>query len=294
MSTEPLPLIVVGAGPAGIAAAVEARRSGATVVLLDPTGVAGGGIRVAHEVRNVPFLPDRVSGAQVASSLRAFAERWGLEVTPQRCVRIERDDSGVLVSTWEGGQLKGCGVVVATGTRPLLPRISGLPEMFERPWAQSAPDACSDGPIGSAAVLGASDVAFDQARWLRAHGVAVTVLCRAASPKAPAWLVEAALGEGVALRTGARALSGCCVPARVILRVEANGMRDELKVDRVVAAVGRAPTWRESIAVDAEATSSVRIAGDAAGRRARHVVAALGDGCTAAADLLAVAMEGRG
>ena len=287
MSPHESPLIVVGAGPAGIGAAVEARRSGADVVLVDSSGVAGGTIRIAHEVRNVPFLPDRSPGTLVADGLCAFAHRWQLDAIAHECLSVERDGDGVVVVARDGARINGCGVVLATGARPLVPIVAGLPGVLEPPWACSAPDACRAGSIASAAIVGASDVAFDQARWLRARGVVVTVLCRAAVPRAPAWLVADACAEGVALRTATSVACGSVARSRWVLRLDSGGAGDELEVDRIVAAAGRAPAWRGSIAIEPQAMNRVRVAGDAVGRRARHVVAALGDGCTAAAELLA-------
>jgi len=52
-------LLIIGAGPAGIAAASEAARSGASFNLIDETGRAGGAIGLAYETRGIPFVADR-------------------------------------------------------------------------------------------------------------------------------------------------------------------------------------------------------------------------------------------
>ena len=55
-------LLIIGAGPAGIAAASEAARSGASFNLIDETGRAGGAIGLAYETRGIPFVADRTPG----------------------------------------------------------------------------------------------------------------------------------------------------------------------------------------------------------------------------------------
>lgn len=294
MSEHRLPLVVVGAGAAGIAAAIEARRCGAEVVLLDEHGVAGGTIRIAHEVRNVPFLPDRAPGQLVADALRELLCRWSIGVIPGRCVRIASKREDLVVVRSDGVRVMACGAVIATGARAMLPELTGLARGSDPPWAQSAPDAFASGPIASAAVVGGSDVAFDQARWLRARGAAVTVLCRGAVPKAPAWLVHAAHEEGVALWCSTRVVAAQWIPPHAVLQLDRSGQKGELRAERIVPAIGRAPAWRAEIAIDEEAMPRVRIAGDARGRRARYVSAALGDGCVAAAELLADSRERSG
>jgi len=287
------PLVVLGAGPAGIAAAVEAKRSGADVVLIDPSGVAGGTIAVAHEVRNVPFVGDACSGQRVAEDLAAYAKRWGLTVVADRGEAIRAGDGNVIVETAHGMRIGALGVVVATGAAPVIPDGFGLAGRIVFPWAASAPAAWCGGRSRRVIVLGASDVAFDQSRWLATRGVQVELLCRAARPRAPAWLVEAANREGVRVRTQT-ILESVAVRgdgAEVLMR-DGQG-QSAMHVDRVLVAIGRAPRWMVEMEIDTAARSRVRIAGDAVGRRARHVVVALGDGCVAAAELIASARERR-
>ncbi len=287
------PLVVLGAGPAGISAAVEARRSGVDVVLVDPSGVAGGTIAVAHEVRNVPFLGDACSGQRVAEALATYAKQWGLTVVADRGKGIRAGDVGVTVETVCGARLEALGVVVATGAAPVIPDGFGLADRLLSPWAASAPEAWCGGRSRVVTVLGASDVAFDQSRWLATRGVQVHLLCRAARPRAPAWLVEAASREGVRVRveTVVESVAARADGADVLLR-DGHG-QSVMHVDRVLVATGRAPRWMAEIEIETAARPRVRIAGDAVGRRARHVVVALGDGCAAAAELIASVGERR-
>ncbi len=274
------PLAVVGAGPAGVAAAAEAARQGVCPLILDSSGHAGGTIRLAHEVRNIPFLHDGVAGEEVAAHIASFLERWDLTVQHGHVTRVAVAGDAIEIETREGRSYLADRLILAVGTVALRPDIEGM----EARIASSAAEACRTEAPRSALVIGGSDVAMDQARWLRARGCQVEVLSRG-TLRAPAWLIQAAQREGVVVSTGARVIARAEDGALRIRR----GDRETLEsVDAVVAAVGRQPleiTGFRDVLVQQPA--SVRIAGDGKGRRARHVVAALGDGCVAAAELLA-------
>jgi thioredoxin reductase (NADPH) len=274
------PLAVVGAGPAGVAAAAEAARQGVRPLLLDSSGHAGGTIRLAHEVRNIPFLNDGVGGEEVAAHIASFLDRWDLAVQDGHVTRVGVAGNSIQIETREGGSYLADRVILALGTRALRPAIEGL----EGRMAGSAAEACTSEVPRSALVIGGSDVAMDQARWLRARGCEVEVLSRGAL-RAPAWLVQSARREGVVVSTSSRVIAGV---GDDTLRIRRGDRESVMSVDAVVAAVGRQPLevtgFRD---VMSQRPGSVRIAGDGKGRRARHVVAALGDGCVAAAELLA-------
>lgn len=279
-------LAVVGAGPAGVAAWAEAARQGARAVILDATGRAGGTIRIAYEVRNLPFLDDGVGGQVVADHLASYLRRWGGDVRALRATRVSWQQGHVRIETRQAEVVEAHRVVLALGTEPVLPAIEGLPA-DSRLLAGSAPAACERGTPARAVVIGGSDVAMDQARWLRAQGTDVRVLVRA-QVRAPAWLVEAVRRDGVVIDAPARAVRARALDGQVVLTVRQGELVEERRVDRVVAAVGRRAAELAGADALVEAfPERIRVVGDGTGRRARHVVAALGDGCVAAAELLA-------
>ncbi len=284
------PLAVIGAGPAGAAAAVEAARQGVRPLVLDATGHAGGTIRMAHEVRNVPFLPGPVTGKEVGEHVAAYLSRWEVPVQRTRVRAISETPGGWSLATNRGKVAEARRVVIAVGTEPRFPAIEGLKPGPR--FVGSAEDAVALGDVHRAVVLGGSDVAMDQARWLRARGVEVDVLIRS-EPRAPGWLVHAARQEGAVLQWPARAVGA--VPSGEALRVIVRQGEEtvEFRVDVAVAAIGRKPVAIDG--GDAAALSHpacVRIVGDGTGRRARHVIAALGEGCVAAAEILSAAAGG--
>src|SRR6185312_7170540 len=68
-------LIVVGAGPAGLTAAVYAGREGIETLVIDRAGI-GGQIGVTERLDNFPGFPDGITGAELADRLEHQAERF--------------------------------------------------------------------------------------------------------------------------------------------------------------------------------------------------------------------------
>ena len=283
--TQRWPLVVVGAGPAGIAAATEAARLGAKPLLLDSTGTAGGTIAMAYEVKNCPIAEPDAPGRAVALRLAEQLGEWGIATTSGHVVLVERVGGDLVAHTSDGLRHRASAVVLATGTRAQVPDIAGLPARFGRPWFASAAEAWRETSPGSAAVIGGGDVAFDQARMLARHGTRTTVLCRSSVPRAPAWLVARAAAEGVTIQTAVEALRGQALASAARLEWRQGDVVHSLEIDALVAAVGRRPCVPETTA-EALACGALRVVGDAAGRHARHVVVAMGDGCAAAHELL--------
>jgi len=280
------PLAIVGAGPAGIAAAAEAVRLGVRPLLLDATGRPGGTIRIAHEVRNIPFLGDAVGGETVVEHLAAFLSRWDVSVEHARIVRLFEASEDFALETEEGVRFVASRVVLALGTHALYPVIEGL-SPGGRHFVGSAPDACAKGIPRRAVVIGGSDVALDQARWLGTRGARVEVLARG-GVRAPTWLVDAAERDGVFIRRQSRVLRAEVQGDQIALTLRCDDDTSSQVVDAVVSAIGRKPVFMEGAPAAIEAhPGRIRVVGDGTGRRARHVVAALGDGCVAAAELLA-------
>jgi D-hydroxyproline dehydrogenase subunit alpha len=102
---------VVGAGPAGIAAAIAARRAGASVVVIDEYPAPGGQIWKRRRGAPVDALPP------AAQRRCAALERCGAELLPGATVWAARDDHSLLTTTAEGraGEVRARSIVVATG-----------------------------------------------------------------------------------------------------------------------------------------------------------------------------------
>ena len=109
-------VIVVGAGPGGLAAALQLRRHGLEVRLFE-SARPGGLLWNANRVENYPGFPDGLKGPALVQAFLAQATTGGVEITSEE----------VLVLTWEEphfradtsvGTYRARAVVIASGTRP--------------------------------------------------------------------------------------------------------------------------------------------------------------------------------
>ncbi|MDM7992445.1 MAG: FAD-dependent oxidoreductase [Candidatus Fermentibacter sp.] len=150
---------MIGAGPAGVSAAVEAARLGFEPLLFDGSGSAGGLVREAFEVRNLPG--GVMAGCEVAAQFAELLGRWGIPVVHASIASVECGMRGVVLRDPAGGAMRASAVVAATGTEAVEPSIEGLPGSFGPGFYPSARALLAGSPEGSACVIGGGDAAFD-------------------------------------------------------------------------------------------------------------------------------------
>ncbi|MEM0987060.1 MAG: FAD-dependent oxidoreductase [Pseudomonadota bacterium] len=125
-------VIVVGAGPAGLAASVYAASEGLSVLTLDTEG-PGGQAGTSSKIENYLGFPTGVSGRELAERASIQAQKFGVRIaSPVKAATLDRDDSGIYCLGLEDGRrLKARAVVVATGAQyrrlpiPNLDRFEG-------------------------------------------------------------------------------------------------------------------------------------------------------------------------
>ena len=107
-------ILIVGGGPAGLTAAIYARRAGKTVLVLEGTGF-GGQIAASHLVENYPAIPS-VSGAAYSDALTAQAKALGAETRFGRVSAVRREEERFILTAGKK-EFEGRSLILATGAK---------------------------------------------------------------------------------------------------------------------------------------------------------------------------------
>ena len=107
-------IIIIGSGPAGLTAAVYARRAGKTVLVIEKE-TFGGQITYSPKVENFPGFPE-TSGSGIADRLLEQAMGFGAEIELDTVTGIS-GEAGHITVTCEGCTHEGKSVIIATGSR---------------------------------------------------------------------------------------------------------------------------------------------------------------------------------
>ncbi len=116
-AVEPYDVIVAGAGPAGLAAAVYAASEGLHVLVLE-VDAPGGQAGTSSRIENYLGFPTGISGQALAARAFAQAQKFGAEISIARTAARLHRASGLLgITLGDGTQVRARTVVVATGAR---------------------------------------------------------------------------------------------------------------------------------------------------------------------------------
>ncbi|QBI20072.1 response regulator [Egibacter rhizosphaerae] len=172
-------LVVIGAGPAGLAAGVYGASEGLSTLVVDQIS-AGGQAGTSSRIENYLGFPAGLSGADLTMRAHQQASRFGAEIlTPVCAVRIDRVDPYRIVRLDDGSEVTASGVVVATGVsyRTLqVPGVEGLTGAGVY-YAAGRSEAL-DHEGGEMFVIGGGNSAGQGAMFLTNHAAHVTLLVR--------------------------------------------------------------------------------------------------------------------
>src|SRR5437667_3214190 len=124
--------VVIGAGPAGLAAAVYAASDGLSTIVFD-RDVPGGQASYASMIENFFGFPDGIGGAELARLAGRQAERFGAELFLLRGVRgsrLESDGDTVGLVLDDGSEVTASVVLAATGIEWRRLELDGIDEVL--------------------------------------------------------------------------------------------------------------------------------------------------------------------
>lgn len=175
-------LVVVGAGPAGLAAGVYGASEGLETLVLE-CAAPGGQAGTSSRIENYLGFPKGLSGADLALRARQQAGRFGAEIlTPQEAVGIKRVDPYRIVELADGTELTATAVVVATGVSYRTLPVPGADQLTGAGIYYAAGRAeALDHQGGDVFVVGGGNSAGQAAVFLSGFAGHVTVLVRSDS-----------------------------------------------------------------------------------------------------------------
>lgn len=107
-------VIIIGAGPAGMSAAVYAARGGLKTLVLESMGV-GGQMNYTYEVANYPGVPDSPSGDELAKRMRMQAESFDANVSNERVKEMKNLGANIKTIVTRKNAYEAKTVILATG-----------------------------------------------------------------------------------------------------------------------------------------------------------------------------------
>jgi thioredoxin reductase (NADPH) len=178
---EEVDLLVVGAGPAGLAAAVYGASEGLDTLIVESTAL-GGQAGSSRRIENYLGFPAGISGTELTGRAVSQARKFGARpATPYRAIALEPGDGRHLVRLEEEHEIAARAVVLATGADYRRLPLDGLSdyEGLSVFYAAGPPEAQLCG-ASRVAVVGGGNSAGQAAVWLARGGALVMLLHRRA------------------------------------------------------------------------------------------------------------------
>ena len=270
-------VVVVGGGPAGLAAGLQLARAGRRTALVE-RGPLGGQARRLSSLENVPGWPGGVSGRELMSLWIRQARGWGLEPMKGEVAGLSRGRRTFAVRLADGRALKTQAVVLAPGAIFKKLGVPGERRLFGKGVQHAAFDDAPRWRDRDVAVVGGGEAAVHQAVHLARWARQVVLVARGPLRAHRLLLTRLAACSNVEIMTGrVERIEGR-------QRVESLAVRGEggRLIHRPLAGVfvligAEASPWARRAAVE-----GVFLAGDARGSVERQVTVAAGDGMAAA------------
>ncbi|NIN53334.1 MAG: thioredoxin-disulfide reductase [Nitrososphaeria archaeon] len=293
-------ILIIGAGPAGLTAAIYAARGGSKPFVIG--GVQPGQLMTSYEVENYPGFPEKLGGPQLIDNMVKQAEKFGAKI-------IQRDVTAVDFSSRpfkvEAGDAvyRARAVIIATGASPRWIGLESEQRLIGRGVSSCA--TC-DGFFfrdRDVVVVGGGDAAMEETLFLARITRSVTVIHRRDKLRAERILQERAF-ENQKIRfqwnSVVEEILGENLVEGVRIKNVKTGEISELECQGVFVAIGYKPNteiFRGKVEMDEKGYINVKdttgtsvegvfVAGDAYDYVYRQAVTAAASGCRAAIDVV--------
>lgn len=169
-------LAIIGAGPAGLSAAIYGARGGLHTVVFEKA-LAGGQIVVTNEIENYPGFVETLSGFKIADRFKEHAEKFGTEFRDEEVMEFKIEGLNKIIKT-NKNNYQAKAVIIATGAQPQKLGVPGEEKYTGRGVSYCA--TC-DGALYRdkiVAVVGGGDSAVEEAIFLTKFAQKVYIIHR--------------------------------------------------------------------------------------------------------------------
>jgi thioredoxin reductase (NADPH) len=290
-------VVIIGGGPAGLAAGLYCARSRLNTLLIEK-GIMGGQITNAERVENYPGFPKGISGIDLGQLIHEQAVSYGLETLLAEVTKVAPSQRHNLVSTSEGDFVAES-IIVASGSQYRKLGVPGEDKLVGKGVSYCA--TC-DGPLfkGKAlAVIGGGDAAITEALYLSKFASSVKIIHRRDQLRASKIFQERAMAEPkieFIWDTVVTQIEGDGLVKQLVLKNTRNDKISTLELAGVFVAIGSEPNsaqWQGLLPLDERGyvitnelmeteIPGIFAAGDIRHNSARQAITAAGDGATAA------------
>lgn len=289
-------LVIIGAGPAGLTAAIYGRRAGLDVLLLEK-GVPGGQINTTSEIENWPGVEES-TGPDLSETFRKHAEKFKTEFRDCDVTGVEvRGDAKVVVTS--RGEIEAEAVIIATGAYFRRLGCEGEGEHIGQGVSYCA--VC-DGAFfedEEIAVVGGGNTAVEEGEYLTSFASKVYIIHRRDEFRADRAAVARALANPKIVpvwNTVVEKIEGDGMVENLVLKNIKTGEVSDLPVAGVFMFVGQLPHdepvrglveaakggWIKTNDDMETSVEGIFAAGDVRDKGLRQVVTAASDGAIAA------------
>jgi thioredoxin reductase (NADPH) len=289
-------VVIIGGGPAGLAAGLYAARGRHRTLLLEK-GVIGGQIALTELVENYPGVPT-INGFDLAQTMLKQSESYGMETDYSAVSALERAGGKWRVKT-DAGDLIAKTVIVTSGAEYNRIGVEGEERLTGKGVSYCATCDAAFFKGQDVAVVGGGDAAMDEGMFTSRYADNVTVIHRRDELRASAILQERAFANpkmDFKWNTVVEEVLGDGQVRAVKLRDVVTGAESELPVGAVFIFIGQHPNsdfLKDLVKMDPGGHAIVDewmrtdqpglfAAGDVRQNSARQVASSVGDGVTAA------------
>ena len=281
---------IIGAGPAGIAAAIQLKRSGIEPILIE-RGEMGGLLLNANLVENYPGFPKGISGRELVRLFKDQLEGIGVSVRFEEVRKLDYKGEIFEIET-DRGEIESAIVVVATGTRSReITDIEIKDDITDRFFYEVYPIIGVKGK--KITIIGSGDAAFDYALGLSLDNE-VVIVNRGDKTKCLPLLMDRSMKSKTIsyfTNTEVKGIKGDGSGLEISIVDNSDGKGSTIHSDYLIAAIGREPCvefFGENLKKNLDILKKTRrlfMIGDIANDIYRQTAISVGDGIRAAMEI---------